>query len=89
MVKVDLEMTEFFYSQRPKELEEYRRLKTLEQVRLDNGEAERLADEISQKSQFRDKGPARKRKKKRGTILGRLKGSKSRIKGRGNHKKGH
>ena len=86
MLKVNLEMTEFFYSQRPEELAEYRRLKVLERVCLDNEEAEQLASEISHKSPYRDKASPRKRQKRRGIFSGRIKGSKSRIKGRENHK---
>ena len=85
MGKVILEMTEFFYSQRPEELAEYRRLKVLEQVCLDKEGAEQLASEISHKSRFRNKGSGRKRKKKSRIFSGRLKGSMSRIKGRKNH----
>ena len=64
---VDLNFGEFFYSQRPKELAEYRRLKRLqaaEAVVADEKEgAKKLLDEVKRKSPWRFNKRRRKRSK--------------------------
>ena len=66
---VDLRMTEFFYSQRPKELAEYYRLKSKAEaeteVKKDNASVEQLAEEIARKSIYPMKGTPRKKKKRK------------------------
>lgn len=79
---VDLRMTEFFYSQRPEELAEYRRLKAQKEVSVGNEKAEQLAESLFAEPVQKLRKKRQKRKKKRGILGGRLKGINSRIKGR-------
>ena len=68
---VDLKFTEFFYSQRPEELGEYRRLKSLKILKRPrekgafDAKAELLLSEIKAKSPYRNGKRRRKRNRKR------------------------
>lgn len=61
---VDLRMTEFWYSGKPDELAEYRRLK--EKAEVDR-KASDIVDEVSRKSRFK----TNKRPRKRRNIFGK------------------
>ena len=82
---VNLEFSEFFYSQRPLELAEYRRRKGLKRVEADNAKAEELAEDIQRNRGFRTRKKGRKRNGNKCRRRQRFKGGNQ--KGHGKFKK--